>query len=389
MSMFMEYVKNQAAAKEKTPAAWLEGIIKHIPDCTLATHAGKFTHPSSRNVDINDTDKQFNLPYVVTAAVHHPVDIVINAAYMGTAKFLLYELEDRKNVLQHLQEADVQLQQEIEQLGVSFNQISSMVADICRPSRPTQTNGYIKQVYFPISPAAYHLVSVLPSSSIMIEVKKRMMEENDKRKECCDDKNSHYGEPYRTWADITDIHFGGTKTQNISALNSAQGGSFLALSSLLPVIQKKDIRIPKKDFFQETLPYKEYVSLFRALHTDILTNGINNRHVRRKREEIIDCIMQLAWTYCSMLREKTAGWSLQKDYESLPQAQKIWLDEAYALQRKDNETWERELATQFGRWVINKYFHILKEDKVLLGDDELAYVKKVMRDAIRKDVREH
>ena len=90
-----------------------------------------------------------------------------------------------------------------------------------------------------------------------------------------------------------------------------------------------------------------------------------------------------------MLREKTAGWSLQKDYESLPQAQKIWLDEAYALQRKDNETWERELATQFGRWVINKYFHILKEDKVLLGDDELAYVKKVMRDAIRKDVREH
>lgn len=254
MSMFMEYVKNQAAAKEKTPAAWLEGIIKHIPDCTLATHAGKFTHPSSRNVDINDTDKQFNLPYVVTAAVHHPVDIVINAAYMGTAKFLLYELEDRKNVLQHLQEADVQLQQEIEQLGVSFNQISSMVADICRPSRPTQTNGYIKQVYFPISPAAYHLVSVLPSSSIMIEVKKRMMEENDKRKECCDDKNSHYGEPYRTWADITDIHFGGTKTQNISALNSAQGGSFLALSSLPPVIQKKDIRIPKKDFFQETLP---------------------------------------------------------------------------------------------------------------------------------------
>ena len=137
------------------------------------------------------------------------------------------------------------------------------------------------------------------------------------------------------------------------------------------------------------MPYKEYVSLFKALHTDILTNDINNRHVRRKREEIIDCIIQLAWTYCYMLRETTAGWSLQKEYESLPQAQKIWLDTMYDQQRKDNETWERELTTQFGRWVINQYFHILKEDKVLLGDDELAYVKKVMRDAIRKDVREH
>ncbi len=389
MSMFMEYVKNQATAKKKTPAAWLEGIINHIPNCTLATHVGKFTHPSSKNVDINDTEKQPDLPYVVTAAVHHPVDIVVNAAYIGTAKFLLYELEDEKTVLQHLQEADVQLQQEIEQLGVSFTQVSSMIAAICRPSQPTQTSGYIKQVYFPISPAAYRLVSVLPSSSIMIEVKRRIMEENSKRKECCDAKNNRYGEPYRTWADTTDIHFGGTKPQNISALNSAQGGSFLALSSLPPVIQKKDIRIPKKDFFQETLPYKDYVSLFRALHTDILTNGINNRHVRRKREEIIGCIMQLAWTYCYMLREEPAGWSLPKDYESLPQAQKIWLDEAYALQRKDNKTWERELQTQFGRWVINKYFRILKDSKVLLGDDELAYVKKVMRDAIRKDVREH
>lgn len=388
MSMFMEYVKNQAEAKKKTPAAWLEGIINHIPNCTLATHVGKFTHPSSKNVDINDTDKQFDLPYVVTAAVHHPVDIVVNAAYIGTAKLLLYELEDRKTVLQHLQEADVQLQQEIEQLGVSFTQVSSMVAAICRPSQPTQTNGYIKQVYFPISPAAYHLVSVLPSSSVMIEVKRRMMKENSKRKACCDAENDHYGESYRTWTDITDIHFGGTKPQNISALNSAQGGSFWALSSLPPIIQKKDIRIPKRNFFQETLPYKEYVSLFRKLHTDILTNGINNRHVRRKREEIIECIMQLAWTYCYILRNEPAGWSLQKDYESLPQAQKIWLDNAYAKQRKDNETWERELTTQFGRWVINKYFRILKDSKVLLGDDELAYVKKVMQDAIRKDVRE-
>ncbi len=389
MSMFMEYVENQAAAKNKTPTEWIKGIIQHIPSCTLATHVGKFTHPSSKNVDINDMNRQSDLPYVVTAAVHHPVDIVVNAAYIGTAKLLLYELKDGKTVLQHLQKADVQLQQEIEQLGISFNQISSMVAAMSSPSQPTQTNGYIKQVYFPISPAAYHVLSVLPSSSIMIEVKRRMIEENSRKKECCDVKNSHYGESYQTWADITNIHFGGTKPQNISVLNSTNGGSFWALPSLPPIIQKKDIRIPKKDFFQETLPYKEYVPLFRALHTDILTNGINNRKVRRKREEIIDCIMQLAWTYCYMLREEPAGWSLQKDYESLPQAQKIWLDKAYASQQKDNEAWERELAMQFGRWVINQYFRILKDSKVLLGDDELAYVKKVMQDAIRKDVREH
>lgn len=386
--MFMEYVKSQAAGKNRTPEEWIQGIIQRIPVCTLATHAGKFTHPSSKNVDINDRSKPLEMPYVVTDNTRHPTDIVVNAAYLGTAKFLLYELEDGKTVLHHLQEEDKQLQQDLEQLGIFYKDILAMVDAISHRTQPAQTNGYIKQVYFPISSTAYHLVSVLPSSSLMIEVKKRIKEENDQRKKCCDKKSNLYGKPYQRWIDLTDVHFGGTKPQNISTLNSNYGGCFWMLSSLPPTIRNNKMRIPKKDFFRETLPYKEYVPLFIALHRDIITNKKHTMYIRKKREEIMDCIMQLAWKYCYMLRKEPKGWSLQEVYTNLPQAQKIWLDEVYAAQRKDNETWSNELQTQFGRWVLNQYSRILGKSKVLLGDDELIYVKKIMQNVIRKDVRE-
>lgn len=387
MSIFTDYVKSQAEAKKMTPQAWLQGTVDHIASCTLATHVGKFTHPSSKNVDIQDMTTPLDRTYVVTSQVSCSVDIVVNAAYIGTGRLLLKELEDTKPVLLHIQEKDVQLKTEIEQFGVSYQPVYEAVAAISQPYIPQQTNGYIKQVYFPVSDKDYHLLSVLPSSSVMAEVKKRIEIEHIREKECCNEKSTHYGETYRIWPHLTEIHFGGTKPQNISVLNAMYRGTFLALPSLPPIIQQRTVRIPKKDVFQETLPYTAYKPLLLALH-DILKNNQNNMQIREKRENIVYHIIQIAWAYCYMVREEPAGWSQQEAYAQLPQAQKIWLDEAYAVQRKNDMTWRHELQAQFGRWFIKKYRDIVGKDKKNLGDTELAYIKKLMKHTIQKDVRE-
>lgn len=49
---------------------------------------------------------------------------------------------------------------------------------------------------------------------------------------------------------LTRISYGGTKPQNISVLNSNSAGKVYLLPSLPPSLKKRDVRLPRYDFFK-------------------------------------------------------------------------------------------------------------------------------------------
>ena len=94
MGMLMDYVNEKAKEKEKTPVEWLQNIATKVSQCRIGTHIGRFVHPSA-NVLLRDMLPEVDTRgYVTTSSVNCDIDISTNAAYLGTAKFLLLELDD-------------------------------------------------------------------------------------------------------------------------------------------------------------------------------------------------------------------------------------------------------------------------------------------------------
>ena len=48
MSILEERIEDKAKKKKVRTEEWLESCISKIPECKLATHIGKFTHPATK-----------------------------------------------------------------------------------------------------------------------------------------------------------------------------------------------------------------------------------------------------------------------------------------------------------------------------------------------------
>lgn len=102
MGVLMDYVKDRAEEKGKNPVEWLQNIATKASQCRIGTHMGKFVHPNA-NVILQDMLPEADVKgYVTTSTVNCDIDISTNAAYLGTAKFLLLELDDGITVYEHM-----------------------------------------------------------------------------------------------------------------------------------------------------------------------------------------------------------------------------------------------------------------------------------------------
>ena len=220
----------------------------------------------------------------------------------------------------------------------------------------------------------------MPSSSVLLKLKGKVKQLDDQRRQC-----REAGVDYDELWDLTAISFGGTKPQNISYLNNANGGTAYLLSSLPPVLSGRQVRKPKRNFFRESLSFRNYKYIFKELHV-LFKEDRNNKKIRDAVRVRIEQLISQAMMTAYALRREGEGWSDDGAYASLPQHQKIWLDPHYALQRKEEE-WREELSTDFGRWVIRTYEYILKKESGTLGDGEMHFFKHKFRDELDKAVR--
>lgn len=369
MGKLTEFVEKKAATANPkiSPEEWMAKALKTISNVYSATHVGKYSHPNA-NVFLNDTKKTCTNGYVTTENTEVPRDLAYTSAGdMKPASLLIHPVEDGRAVYFHLKERDPVVMQEIRNLA---SDPEKWIADLkyLDHGDPLETFNGLRQVYFPVKDD-YHLLTVLPASSMLEKVKRKANNLHDKRKDATE---------YDSLPPTVSIQFGGSKPQNVSARNNVEHGQFVLLCSLPPAISDDYVWKPKKDFFQEYHITKECSEQFnKLLGFFLLAPDVNSRNIRRNERERIDAIIDLLLSKAIPL-QNMPGWTEDDKYGNLPPAQRCWLDLAYRNDH-ESENWEEEISLQFGRWFNVTCNDRFKRYGIRLSDKQLPYFAKQMK----------
>ena len=384
---FIKEGKPEKVKQKKTVEQWFNDVVENIKSCKLATHVGKFTNPDIETLVLSNAKKIDG--YVTTGGASCSLDIYASATFLPSAKLLLHSVTKEMTVWESAATKGEELANELKLLPISFSmdelQKKSQQMIMNGKKEPDATDTHLKQVYFPIAEGEYHLLSVMPSSCLALEMYQRIQAINGHKINCYDKTSEDYGKPCEEVTGLTMIGFGGTKPQNISALNSRNRGKAYLLSSLPPSLQEVKVRIPKSDFFKESIWYKSQKIKLYQLHA-YMKSTRNNLKVRRGIRALVHKIMDDVIFTAYQIRATGDGWSNDEKYANLPHAQKIWLDDIYKEKRKDND-WLQEIAGSFARWVIASYEKTLGDEKILLGDGEWLFIKQFMEKVLKDEVR--
>lgn len=382
MGILVEYIRGEADKKGKDAASYLDEIAKLASKCALATNIGKFTHPDIKCCAYIEPAHQPIPGFVYTAGESADPDIFLTggAACIPVAKLLIAPLEDGNTVYQHLRLNTDLIRREIgELLGVDYESVRADLLQVHKGSELKESDQRLKQVYFPVDDE-YHLLTVLPASSLMYMLKRKLKPMIEHGWDARNKKNAAYGQAYSNLPGITVTKFGGTKPQNISLLNYKNGGNAYLLPSLPPQLEQRNIRRPRHDFFSE-LPLYEFSENFRILHEHykIAHNNLAIREsVRACEWYIIDQVLMRVYAF----RKLEPGWSVKTQ---LSMAQKLWLDNANVGARIGSEDSLDQIATRFVRWFVSAYEKTIGKEKIILGEAELAHIKTEIMDVLAAD----
>jgi len=245
-------------------------------------------------------------------------------------------------------------------------------------SKTLVTSTKIKQVYFPVE-SDYHQLSILSNSGIMYHLKERIntMRFSDEVKEIREKrKKGDYSESgYSEIYDLTTIGYGGTKPQNISVLNSQNGGKTYLLRSMPPVLKKREIHFPKSNFFQESIKPWEISEIFDALYC-IASTDYNNIDIRNGRiyryGQLMDKIIEKMWTIRLISQEQ-----YYERNSKLKSHQKIWLAHEYEQMRESDDAWLDKLEKEITLWIFKSYE---KRTNKKFGEEERKDIAKVVHE---------
>ena len=150
------------------------------------------------------------------------------------------------------------------------------------------------------------------------------------------------------------VKLGGSNQQNVSQLNSRQGGRHYLLPSLPPEYQKPDgppLRTSDKSFFNRALMYlcKEPKAQLEA----VVKAKTGTYAIREEREQALDGFAaQVLITAQEARAAQMPGWT--DDYRQLPAAEKYWLDPenaAFADPESIPADWRQQIAETFAAWL--------------------------------------
>ena len=201
---------------------WLTDAAGRAKQLSLTTHPFAFTHPGARkNRDgkvraVLAEVKKKNDGFLRSGNVVVPPDAEGNAAALEIYTFLMLKMQDGKTLLAHLCE-ESELAKTILS-GKDYRELRAGFLQIFSGSGIPATHAKIKQVFFPVPDkkckAGYHLLSVLTPSGLLSELYRR------------------FGIPGVFSGPSVVIHIGGSKPQNISALNMRNKGKACLLLSV-------------------------------------------------------------------------------------------------------------------------------------------------------------
>lgn len=378
---------NQEADDRFSPANWLPDAARRASQLSIVSHPGKFSHPSAKTSSIIANCERANDGYLRSGNLSYDLDVFGNAAAMDVYKFLCLQMDDGRTVLAHLETDSEAMKSVLTIPTASYDDLKQGLLSIKQADNSIKTDRLVKQVYFPVDDA-YHLLSILTPSGLLSTLKKRVdaIRFSDATKEAKETrkKNEMHAEGYDDLFDLTVTAYGGTQPQNISVLNSQNAGRAYLLASTPPSLLKRDIRLPTKDFFRNSLNPFQFKEHFISLH-ELMEREVNNRAIRDQISTLITRIIDRVLEQVFQNRLFGIGWSNADYYQPLPLSQRIWLDDFHLEKRESDTDWMEDIARNFARWILQTYEATLKEKHIMLSDNELTHIRKFVDDAIAKD----
>jgi len=363
--------------------SWLVDAAQRAAQLSAATHPGKFSHPDVKiNPIVANPEKDAD-GFLRSGNVSVTPDVYGNAAAMDVCKFLNLRLSDGKTILSHLERETPLIKAQFDLPETAFSTTKQGLLTIKKSTKPiNNTNGRIKQVFFPVDARHYHLLSLLTPSSLLFKLKERIngmrFSLHARTGRDAQKANLFFDGEFLDIECLTLIGYGGTKPQNISVLNNENGGTAYLLPSLPPLLCNR-IQPPKTCFFGSYLDKNDYRSIFEHWHHQIIPVE-NDKTVTIHKidhqctQEIIFRIVDALW----QVRHTKAGWSRADTYRYLPRYQKFWLDQRYEQKRK---IWPKYLVSvkqDCEIWFLCTYNMMLGKEAFNLSADDQSQIRTVI-----------
>ena len=367
-----------------SPAVWLPDAAKKISWLTMSSHPSKFSHPEAKTSSVIAKNNKANDGYLRSGNVDYELDFSGTAGALNVSTFLTLKAEDGKNILDHLEIDSWEVKDALSIPTATYEDLKRDFLSIKQSNTSNKTDRLVKQVYFPVE-NSYHLLSILTPSGLLTKVKSQidriLSSEKTKEAKECRKKNEFHETGYDDIFDLTILGYGGSKPLNISMLNSQNFGRSYLLSSLPPEIKEREVRLPTRDFFENSLWAKPFRTNFEFLDR-LIRDKRNNADIHEQISKTLTYIADQALETVFKIRSVEAGWSEKENYNSLPLSQRIWLDEINCEQREKNDQWFEEVLADFTRWVIRTYEYFFKDTCEKMGPSEFERIKKIIKEAI-------
>lgn len=382
---FLEKRKQKPLKEAKKPVAeieqefqiavWGASAANRAAQLSLVSHPGKFSHPDARITPVLFAGEYAADGYVRSGNAQAGQDVVGNAAALDVYAFLSVVLDDGRSVLEHFEAHSTELKALLAVDEETFAAWRTAFLQIKAVEGSTKTHTNVKQVYFPVA-EGYHLLSVLYPSGLMTENRNRLRlmkpyAEETKAARDAKKKELFHEQGFADMTGLLTLHFGGTKPQNISKLNSNNGGEAWLMPCFPPELKQHYRHLPKTDFFQWLHRDADLNEILNALHALLQStyNTVDMRQYRQRRiEQVFDWIMGQA----VLVQQQPAGWSGAEGFR-LPAAQRFWLDAAYREHNPAPEQWQESITRSMSEWVVTSYKRFRKKqgDAVSLGEIEV------------------
>jgi CRISPR-associated protein Csy1 len=384
--------------QEHVREAWLADAAKRAPQIQLASHTLKAIHPDARGTNLyldQPVCTDDNLVGTHTLRGRRADDVVGNAAALDVFKFLKLE-HNGESLLARLSRGDGAALHALSHDDQEARELAQGFLSITQPKGLAASHALAKQLYFPLPDDGYHLLAPLfPSAlvhSLHVYLQEARFSDASKAARVARRANAPHPQGYCDYPGMAVRNMGGSKPQNISQLNSERGGVNHLLSSVPPVWKSQGTKpaLRVTSVFDRSGPVGRDRAAYQITKTlKSFLEGVaavdSNMHIRAKRAELVQAIVDRVLDIATELQCLAGGWSADPACK-LPWSQKQWLDadaleaakavhEAQAATKGEAGSalggpeateWREKVAEDFSRWLNAA----ISTDKLRMGDAE-------------------
>lgn len=377
---------------------WLADAAKRVPQIQLASHTLKPIHPDARGTNLyvdQPICTDANVVGTHTLQGQRTDDVVGNAAALDVFKFLKLQHKGQ-SMLTRLTCKDAAALHALSSDKQEATQWAQAFAGIVDGKGGAASHTLAKQLYFPLPDEGYHLLAPLFPTALVHGLHTHLQEarfsDASKAARTARRAKEPYVHGYCDYPGLAVRNMGGSKPQNISQLNSERGGANYLLASVPPVWKDQGTQPPLRvaSVFDKRggIGRDRTVYLIaKALRPflESVADVDNNMHIRAKRAELVQAIIDRVLDMATELQCLNGGWSADPACK-LSWSQKQWLDaDAVEAAQAAHETkaaatgaadgalaapeateWRDKVAEDFARWLNAT----LSTDKIRMSDAE-------------------